>query len=325
MSWSNPIPSATPINTAGLTNDIALSALQAKYTDASNWATWAATLLESQLSGIKSAVSTDITTSNINPLLAMINSAPPYTSGNLAFTNKPFSDELLTQLRNKLSADISQYSTGLGDQVETAMFNRAVARIDVERDRAYAELNDSFSQRGFDIPPGTLLSKQTEITNESTTKLNDINANILHESATLALNYNIEMLKIATGVIDLLGRLNNDEQMRNFEIQKVAVMQALDAYKAQLALFETKGKLIAQAAQLTLDSLGRSLTVEVEAFKGVAQSAAQMVAGAINSVNSSTSYGFGSSESKQEATGIHYTMSGEIDQATVSLVNAATS
>lgn len=301
MSWSNPLP--TPTTIGGNTNESsALSAINAKYLDATNWATWAATLMEEQLAAISNSVGADGIAASITPLLNLINTAPAYSAGSLSFTNTPFSDSLLTDLKSRLSSDLN--TLGLTSTIEQALYDRALSRTTDERALAYTELTTQFSARGFDVPPGALLAKQTEVNNEASKRMADTNKDILHEHSL----YQLEILKVTEQLIQIMGALNDSQMMRNFEIQKVAVMQALDAYKAQLSLFEVKGGVIAQSSKLSAEATLRTMTVEIEAFKGVAQSAAQMVASSLNSVNASAAYGWSGGKS----TSLQYQLSGEM-------------
>lgn len=295
MSWTNPLPGATTI-TGTATKDVAISALQAKHTDAGLWATWAATLMSEQLSAINGATGTDLLSGTITSINAAIAAVPSYDAGVLTFTNDAFTDQLLTDLKQSLSDQLATPSTGLGETVENALFARAVLRVNDERVKVYNENCDFFSSKNYDLPPGALSAKITEMTTITNDKLTDISAAILHESATLAANNNIEVLKITTSLIEVIGKLYDSGLMREFEIKKTNILQTLDAYKAKLGMYEVKGNLTSKAAQMSMEALIRAMSVEVEAFKGVAQSAAQMVASALNGVNISSSFGFSGNE-----------------------------
>lgn len=296
MSFSNPLPNETSIS-GSTTQEQSLNALKAKYTDAAAWARWAGTIVEQQTTSITNALGTDIVSANIATLNNLIANAPGYNPTSLIFDNTEFSDTLLAALKNKLINDIGILSTGLGSAVETAMFNRATERVNAERAIAYTELTTQFSSRGFDMPTGALTAKQTEVNNETSRRAADISAAILHETAVLAQQYNAETLKVSQQLVGVLAQLNESAVLRNFEIKKTEIQQSLEVYKAQLGMFEVRGSLTSKAAQLAIEAALRETTVEIESFKSLAQSAAQMVASALNGVSVSGSFGWGGSES----------------------------
>jgi len=300
--------------------------------------------------------------------------AAPSTA--VSFTNSGFTDTLLGTLRDKLAADIVGAHTGLG-AAEAALFARETARQNAARSAAYTEVTTQFSARGFDMPPGALLAKQTEINNESTIRLSDSSSQIMAESARLAVDYNKTVLSQSTGLLDLLSRVFDSQIMRDFEAAKATVQYAIEGFKqivsvalakAELnktaiaaavaanegtvkvfqariegqvapmkAIAETnqakasaynaavaaeKGNLEAQTipeelklkgagvnaqiagtkaeivfkeASLAIETAARQLQLEVTTIAGMAQSAAQMVAAALNGVSVSSSFGWSGS------------------------------
>jgi len=155
---------------------------------------------------------------------------PDAPSSAISFTNSAFSDELLTSLKSKLSTDLGSGSTGLGS-AEAALFARETARQNAVRAAAYTEITTQFSSRGFDMPTGALLAKQTEINNESGIRLSDSSSQIMAESARLALDYNKHVLSVCTQLEDMLGRLNDSKIMRDFEAAKTTVQLNLEGFK----------------------------------------------------------------------------------------------
>jgi len=161
-----------------------------------------------------------------------------YTAGDapstdITFTNSAFTDPLLTKLSEKLTADLTGVHTGLG-AAEAGLFDREIARQNAIRLKAYNEATTSFSSRGWDQPPGALLAKQTELNNESATKLADASAQIMAESARLAVDYNKTTLSSSAQVVDTLGRIFDSRINRDFEAAKNSVMLALEGFKAAI-------------------------------------------------------------------------------------------
>jgi len=156
---------------------------------------------------------------------------PDAPSSDVTFTNSEFTDTLLTSVKSKLTTDLGTNSTGLGS-AETALFARETARQNAARAAAYTELTTQYSARGWDMPPGALLAKQTEVNNQSALLLSDSSSQIMAESARLAVDYNKHVLSVIVQLEDLLGRLHDSKVARDFEAAKVTVQLAFEGFKA---------------------------------------------------------------------------------------------
>jgi hypothetical protein len=177
---------------------------------------------------------------------------PSVPSTAISHSETPFSDSLLTALKARIEADIAGVSAA-----ETAMFERHEERVTAERAKNYTEITTQFSSRGFDMPPGALLAKQTDLNNESSKRLTDVSADIMMASVR-------ESLAVAGQLINTMGQLNDNSVMREFEAQKVAVQMAIEGFKAAVAGEEAKGKLNQAAIEATVTA-NKGI---VEAFLG---------------------------------------------------------
>lgn len=265
--------------------------LQARYADAGNYAVWAHQTLQILTDELKNITDTDVVSAKLTDLLAVLNAMPATT---ITYTDAGFSDSTLTALKNRIESDLATSHTGLGT-AEAALFARHEARVAAERAKAYTEITTQFSSGGWDMPPGALLAKQTEMNNETSKRLTDTSADVMTESARLAVEYNKTVLQQAMGLVDLLGRLYNDKVIRDFEKAKTQVTLDLEALKI-------KASVLSDAARLELDAALRETTTRVETLRGLSQGAMQMIASAMNSVSSSTSFGFGGSASTSYST-----------------------
>lgn len=270
------------------------SLVTAKYADAGNWATWAANLLNSNITDISNLLGSDTVQADLDALITELGTITESNPGTISGAGAGFSDAMLTALKNRLAADIATYSTGLGS-AETAMFARETARQNAARAAAYNEITTSFSSRGYKMPPGALLAKQTEMNNQSNLQLSDSSSRILEESARLAVQYNLGIVNASTQLLDMLSRVYESEEMRKFEASKATVMLALENYKTYLGLVSAKSEIAIKKTQIVLDNKARQLALEVNTLSGLAQSAQQMVASALNGVSSSANFGWSAS------------------------------
>jgi uncharacterized protein YktA (UPF0223 family) len=164
----------------------------------------------------------------------------------IVFTNSEFSDSLIDVTRSKLETT----GTGLGDS-EAGIFARETARQNDARAKAYTEITTSFSSRGFDLPPGALLAKQTEINNESNIRLADASTAIMAESAKLAQAWNQTTVTGSVQFLDILARVFDSKVMRDFEAAKTSVMMAFEGFKQVVLAATTKAQLNATAITAT--------------------------------------------------------------------------
>lgn len=190
--------------------------------------------------------------------------AAPSTA--ITFDNPDFSDTLLSSLRNKLSADLTAGSTGLGD-AEAALFARETARQNAARALAYTEITTVFSARGFDMPPGGIAAKQTEANNESGIRLSDSSAAIMAESAKLAQSWNQTTVTACTQIVDVLARVFDSKIIRNFEAAKNAVILSLEGFKQEVSVALAKADLNKTAIASTVaanDATVKVFQAEIE-------------------------------------------------------------
>ena len=297
MSLPTIPPIATPDPAGDYARAQAWAMLLAKNQDAGNWATWAATIMTADITDINNKLGSNTVDADLAALSAEIDAIADFIPGTITGGDGVFSDSLLTKIKARLESDIQTYSTGLGATVEAAMFARETARVNATRAAAYNEITTAFSSRGFDMPPGALLAKQTEVNNETSLRLTDSSGKILEETTRLALDYNKFVVTASTQLVEALARVFESQEMRAFEASKTTVLMSVEGYKTTLGMVTAKADIVLKEAQLALEAKARQLALEVTTLQGLSQSAMQIVASALNGVHSSTSFGFSGSAS----------------------------
>lgn len=285
--------------------------LVSKYNTAGSWATWAQTLLQGTLQDIESAMQEGDSSSALQTILNAIDNIPSYNQGSIpayvaptaptytaipsysaptlgtltaipavealsipdapdtaiSHTETAFTDSLLTELKARIEADLDGATAA-----EAAIFARHSGRVASENTKQYNLLTTQFSSAGFDMPPGALLAKQTELSNDATKRLTDASADIMSEAAKQAYG-------AANQLLDLLGRLNDSKLMREFEAKKVQVQLALEGFKAIVDAEVAKGNLNKAAIEATVaanDGVIKVFTGQIEGqvapMKAIAES-----------------------------------------------------
>ena len=296
MALTPPPATSTPDPSGDYARAQSWALVTSKYADAGNWATWAANLLNSNITDITALLGSDTVEADLTALIGEIGTITASSPGTIDGAGAGFTDTLIADLRTKLSNSITTASTGLGD-AEAALFARETARQNASRAASYTEITTQFSARGFDMPPGALLAKQTEMNNESTIRLSDSSSQIIAESARLAVDYNKHILSVSTQFLEMLSKVYESEELRRFEASKATVMLEVENYKNYLGLVKTKADIAIRKTDTILDNKARQLTLEVSTLSGLAQSAQQIVASALNGINASSSFGWSASAS----------------------------
>lgn len=298
------LPNVTDIgdlSTLGVSSAVK-TVLDAKYTDASAWAVWAAQLLQQNIVDTTNLLTNHEIETDLDAIIAQLNQylTPPTISSPDA--TGIFSETLVGALRDKLLTMLADGGTGLGATAEAIIFARDQARVTAERAIAYNEAASQFSS--FPYPPGQLLAKLTEISNETSRRLADSSAEILKLSAQLQQDTNKHILTTTLQFINVLADVYNNEELRKLEVYKTKVTMEIEAYKTALLFYTSRTDALIKVASLDIEAKARQLTLSLEIIKGIAQSAAQMVASALNSVNVSSSLGFSGniSDSTTEST-----------------------
>ncbi len=376
--------------------------LQANYEYAGNMAIWASNVLGSANDAIEQALSSDTVGPELTNLLSLLGDvpalnlsgitayvapdAPTYTavpgyvaptqgaltaipdipdvvvpdapSSTLTYTNASFTDDLITALKSRLLADIAGV-----EAAEAAMFARHEGRVTAERAKAYTELTTLYSSAGWEQPPGALQAKQTEANNETSKRLTDVSADIMMAAVK-------ESLQGALQAVDLLARVHDSKQVRDFEKAKAEVQFSIEGFKAtiegllgEIQISKTKvdavvaandgtikaflgqiegqtapmkaiadsnkaqaeaykaavdgagaavnasaipeelklkamgvqGDIAGKAASLSVEAAVREVTLRVEAMRGLAQAAQQVIASAMGTMSTSSSFGWSGS------------------------------
>ena len=170
------------------------------------------------------------------------------------YNEAEYNSEVANQLTEKILSELSAGSTGLTEDVENAIWDRARERQVQENEEAYQRELTFFSSRGFSLPPGQLNAKLRGIQARIDQKNQDLNNDILVQSSELA-QKNAQF--IITSAIQLEKNLmDNSNQVANRAFEKAkATLQFIhdqfdlalkhlamkwDGYKVLAQVYETK-------------------------------------------------------------------------------------
>ena len=184
-------------------------------------------------------------------------------------------------LRLKIEDGILNGGTGLLPEVEQAIYDRALTRLDAEAQKNELIAFTDFASRGSRLPQGALVARLSEIQLQGAFVREDLARDIMTKSADLAYQYSTFIIEKGLALEHEYMALFNSVQQRAFEASKVtlefliqeydirvkAFAARLEGYKTEAEIF--KARLQAEIAKAELYKAtieGRKLSVEMQAL-----------------------------------------------------------
>lgn len=147
---------------------------------------------------------------------------------------------LRDELQSKILTDLEQGGTGLGDQVEQAMWQRAISRMDDELDKRLRDIDSDWAARGFDMPPAMMAALRQEAMNDINKRQADTNRDITVEQARLARDQAQFILDRGLQMEKALADHFNITAQRSFEVARSAAEFAVNIFNAKVSAFNAK-------------------------------------------------------------------------------------
>lgn len=170
------------------------------------------------------------------------------------FDEAAYISALLAAVKVKLLAFVEDGGTGLGADVEAAIWARAQARQDIVNEKTYNEALNYFAAKGFTIPPGALAGRITEALAEQTRANAQLNYEIMIEQAKLAQDMTKHTLTISVQLEGVEKQFASSVATRALDKAKTAVTVIVDVYNAKVAAYAARSETArtqAQVAEIT--------------------------------------------------------------------------
>jgi len=165
-----------------------------------------------------------------------------------------YSSDLNTALIAVVKDFLAEGGTGLGAETESALWERARNRTELENERLYAETENYFAARGYEIPPGMLSGRLLEITKEINRNNQQLNYEITIEQARLAKEHSQFIISSSIQLEGQEKELFNSSANRLLDAAKAAAEVILRVYTTKVEAYVNRIK-------------GSSLEVETEKLK----------------------------------------------------------
>ena len=157
---------------------------------------------------------------------------PPNTT--LIYNEEPFSSAVAINLRTVINNYILNGGTGLGATTEDAIWQRARDRQAILDEQAYAEIEEYFSSRGWDIPPGALSGRLQEANQTSVRNLTQLNAEIATKQGDLAWQATQAFLTAGIQLETAEREHANAVAQRAFELARSSIDYLIKVYEAKI-------------------------------------------------------------------------------------------
>jgi hypothetical protein len=156
------------------------------------------------------------------------------------YNEEMYSSELGEALRVKILGTLASGGTGLGAEVEAAIWNQAKLRTESENARLYTEALNFWSSRGWSIPTGALDGRLYEVSTEQSRALADINEKILIEQARLAQEMDKFIMQSGLQYEQQVMNYSNELQNRAFQAAKIVVEMAIAIFQAKVLWYNAQ-------------------------------------------------------------------------------------
>lgn len=240
----------------------------------------------------------------------LLGTKPTDPQNTFAFTEIPYSSNLLTDLRARLLEWVDGASTGLLPSVEQAIWDRGRAREVVTSNRKISEAVRSYAMRGFSKPQGALSLEIQDAVQTAQDASNTLSRDVMIKQADLEQSNRRFSFEQAEKIEEALIQYQNQQMLRAIESAKILQQFVIDIFHedvvaygvetqaysarvgAEVAAFKAKSDVaIAEAnlrleqARVQLQTYVQAITLTVEKLKASAQISSQLCASALSSIS----------------------------------------
>lgn len=169
---------------------------------------------------------------------------PSSVNPTMAWSESTLSDDVYPTLLAQIIADLTSSSGGINQAAETALYDRARTRQQIDRVAEWNRINNTWATKLFPLPTGSLLSALTEFSTAANRQDADIENQIIVDQATRATQYRQFVIQQATALEQLLRQTRDGESGRALDAEKSRVQFILQSYAEQVNAYiaELKGE-----------------------------------------------------------------------------------
>lgn len=184
----------------------------------------------------------NIITPTLEPVDSPTINYPDEPTREVDWSEAPYMSDLLDNLTASINDIILNGGTGLSEDYETAVYNRAIARLDLAHEEKYIEAEDYYAAKGHVAPPGAVVAR-----------LNMLNRERLREEALISSDIAAKSLELAHEHIkfnkDLAVKLEQLTMQQKSDVEN----RALEAIRTTITLLYERYKVTMEGLKLKVD------------------------------------------------------------------------
>jgi len=195
------------------------------------------------------------------------------------YTEDEYTSELAVQLSTSLLEELQAGGTGLDEDVEQAIYDRARSRRQIQDEQAFTVMEEYFCSKGWDFPSGSVNEALQETINNMTRLDEELNETITITQAELAQKNTHFIIDSSMKWEATLINKANDVANRTLTAAKARVDSIVQVYLANLKgiserreIYQTKGNVFATRINVLLGEIQYWKTkLEAQALEGTLQ------------------------------------------------------
>ena len=191
-----------------------------------------------------------------------------------------YSSALLTALKAKILYNVTYGGSGLGEDIETQMWQRDEARDLLDHQRAMDRIRAEWSVSGLPLPDGALIAALTQEEIDYTNRRNDKNKNIAIEMAKIADTNTRFAIEQASRLEQILMNFQQTLQQRIFDASVATAKMQIESINAEIAKQRIMTEIYRTVADVRIEearAIVQIYTAEVQAYATQVQAEATRI------------------------------------------------
>lgn len=192
------------------------------------------------------------------------------------YSDSPYFSALREALKAKLAAGVTNGGTGLGADVENAIWTRQLDRDQQARRDRLDAISSEWAESGFELPDGALAAQLTTVDVEYLNNRQTASKDIAIKQAELARQQSEVFYKEANQLENTMEGKHTSDQARALEAAKVEPEIVLNTFQAHVAKIKVMGE-VYNALAAKANAQAQVFKSQVDGYTATAQVSAEAV------------------------------------------------
>jgi len=156
--------------------------------------------------------------------------------GEFNWQENPYNSDVWCSLLDNVLHGLQNGGTGLDPEVEQEIWERAIRRQNIEDDATMRKIRDTYSARGYDMPPGALAGAEIEAYRNADLNKQNINSDIAIKQAELAQANTQFIIDKGVQLEQILRGFHDSQANRSFEAAKMVFQAGVELLNSRVAI-----------------------------------------------------------------------------------------